>query len=90
MTGKLFGIGVGPGDPELITIKAVRYIRKSDVIFLPAATREECYAYEIASHETAADFGTIIFSGGRIGYQVEMKPEDLRKIIRFEYADVIV
>lgn len=41
-------------------------------------------------HETAADFGTIIFSGGRIGYQVEMKPEDLRKIIRFEYADVIV
>ena len=50
MTGKLFGIGVGPGDPELITIKAVRYIRKSDVIFLPAATREECYAYEIASH----------------------------------------
>ena len=28
MTGKLYGIGTGPGDPELLTIKAVRVIEK--------------------------------------------------------------
>lgn len=33
--GKLYGISVGPGDPELLTLKAVRLIRESDVIAVP-------------------------------------------------------
>ena len=41
-------------------------------------------------HETAKDKDEIMFSAGKIGYQVVVKPEDLAKIIRFEYADVIV
>jgi precorrin-2/cobalt-factor-2 C20-methyltransferase len=32
---RLVGVGVGPGDPELLTMKAVRVIRKADVIFAP-------------------------------------------------------
>ena len=28
MSGKLFGLGVGPGDPELLTIKALRLIKE--------------------------------------------------------------
>lgn len=47
--GVLYGIGVGPGDPELMTIKAIQTIKKCDAIVLPAATKEECYAYGIAS-----------------------------------------
>lgn len=43
--GTLYGIGVGPGDPELLTIKALRCIRESDIIILPAQPKEECYAY---------------------------------------------
>lgn len=31
---------------------------------------------------------TIIFSAGKIGYQVELKPEDLKKVIRFQLADI--
>jgi precorrin-2/cobalt-factor-2 C20-methyltransferase len=31
----LVGVGVGPGDPELVTVKAVRVLRKADVIFVP-------------------------------------------------------
>ena len=34
-TGKLYGIGVGPGDPELLTLKAVRLLKEADVIGVP-------------------------------------------------------
>ena len=33
--GKLYGLGVGPGDPELVTIKAARIIKETDIIFAP-------------------------------------------------------
>ncbi len=32
--GKLYGIGVGPGDPELLTLKAHRILNAADVIFV--------------------------------------------------------
>ena len=33
--GTLYGVGVGPGDPELLTLKAVRILREADVIAVP-------------------------------------------------------
>lgn len=39
-TGKLYGIGVGPGDPELLTLKAVRVLRETDVIAIPKSKEE--------------------------------------------------
>ncbi len=48
-SGKLFGIGVGPGDPELITKKAIRIINEADVIFTAASTKNNySLALEIA------------------------------------------
>lgn len=47
-TGILYGVGVGPGDPELLTVKAVRIIRESDVIGIPAQKAEHCTSYQIA------------------------------------------
>jgi precorrin-2/cobalt-factor-2 C20-methyltransferase len=32
---RLIGVGVGPGDPELVTVKAIRVLRESDVVFVP-------------------------------------------------------
>jgi precorrin-2/cobalt-factor-2 C20-methyltransferase len=32
---RLIGVGVGPGDPELITVKAVRVLREADTVFVP-------------------------------------------------------
>ncbi|KLN62024.1 precorrin-2 C20-methyltransferase [Kiloniella spongiae] len=36
MTGKLYGVGIGPGDPELLTLKALRLIQKTKVLAYPA------------------------------------------------------
>lgn len=38
-TGKFFGVGVGPGDPELISLKAVRILRSVHTIFAAASTK---------------------------------------------------
>lgn len=35
MTRRLVGVGVGPGDPELVTVKGVRTLRAADVVFVP-------------------------------------------------------
>ncbi|SFH56560.1 precorrin-2/cobalt-factor-2 C20-methyltransferase [Pseudobutyrivibrio sp. OR37] len=48
MAGVLFGIGVGPGDPEMLTLKAVKAIKEADVICLPKAEKDKCRAYQIA------------------------------------------
>lgn len=48
--GKLYGLGVGPGDPELITVKAVRVIKKADIIFTASSSKNAySLAVEIAS-----------------------------------------
>ena len=47
MNGKLLGLGVGPGDPELLTIKALRIIQESDVIAVPGNEVQESVAYQI-------------------------------------------
>lgn len=47
MKGILYGIGVGPGDPRDITLKALDCIKQSDVIILPTKPKEECHAYRI-------------------------------------------
>lgn len=41
-------------------------------------------------HQTADNYDTIMFSGGKIGCQIEMSPDDLRKIIKVDSADIIV
>ena len=41
MVGRIIGIGIGPGDPELITIKAVKALKTADVICVPKAHAEK-------------------------------------------------
>ena len=37
---QLIGIGVGPGDPDLLTVKAVKAIQNADVIMCPASAED--------------------------------------------------
>ncbi|HML37196.1 MAG TPA: precorrin-2 C(20)-methyltransferase [Bacillota bacterium] len=46
--GKLYGLGVGPGDPELMTLKAARLIRECQVVAIPASGRDTNTAFKIA------------------------------------------
>lgn len=39
--------------------------------------------------ESAVNFDTIIFSAGKIGYQVEVSVEDLKKVVRFELKELV-
>ena len=45
--GKLWGVGVGPGDPELLTIKAARVLEQADVILAPDTGRADKTALRI-------------------------------------------
>ena len=49
MTGTLYGIGVGPGDPELLTLKAHRLLTAATVIAYPAPDDGESFARSIVA-----------------------------------------
>lgn len=39
--GKFYGIGIGPGDPELLTLKGQAFLKKSDILFVPRSRAKE-------------------------------------------------
>src|SRR3954471_12625713 len=47
--GRLFGVGVGPGDPELVTVKARRLIESADVVAYPVAKKGRGVARGVAA-----------------------------------------
>lgn len=49
MTGKLYGVGLGPGDPELLTLKAHRLISSASVVAFPALEGGQSFARSIAA-----------------------------------------
>lgn len=48
MTGRFTCVGLGPGDPELVTLKAARLIGEADVVAYHAGVRKESHARRIA------------------------------------------
>ena len=49
MTGTLYGLGIGPGDPELITVKALRLLKAAPVLAYPAPETGESLARRIVA-----------------------------------------
>ena len=54
-TGTLYGVGVGPGDPELMTLKAARLIAAADVIAYHCARHGRSVARGIAAAHLRAE-----------------------------------
>ncbi|PKM81083.1 MAG: precorrin-2 C(20)-methyltransferase [Firmicutes bacterium HGW-Firmicutes-14] len=60
MKGKIFGIGVGPGDPQLMTIKACRILEKVDIVCVPKSKHEkDSLALSIAGRAVDREFETL-------------------------------
>ncbi len=49
MTGRLIGVGLGPGDPDLMTLKAARAIAAAPVVAYPALPGTDSFARRIAA-----------------------------------------
>jgi precorrin-2/cobalt-factor-2 C20-methyltransferase len=49
MSGLLHGLGVGPGDPELVTLKALRILRQAQVVAYPAPDQGNSFARSIVA-----------------------------------------
>ncbi|MBC9908975.1 precorrin-2 C(20)-methyltransferase [Chitinophaga varians] len=57
-TGKIYAVSLGPGDPELITVKGLKVLKTCDVIFYPASLQEEgvrSYARSILDYYDLGD-----------------------------------
>ncbi|MGI9366785.1 MAG: precorrin-2 C(20)-methyltransferase [Rhizobiaceae bacterium] len=55
MSGTLYGIGTGPGDPELITLKALRLLKAAPVIAYPAPDSGTSFARSIVADYLSDD-----------------------------------
>ena len=76
--------------------KAIEMIKSKELLPLTGYIHGGCSPigmkkqFRTVIHETAPAFDTILFSAGKIGYQVECSLEGLRKAVPVECADVIV
>lgn len=76
--------------------KAIEMLKSKDLLPLTGYVHGGCSPigmkkfFKTVINITAENYETIYFSAGKIGYQVEMSPEDLKSVIRFSTADVTV
>lgn len=71
--GTLYGIGVGPGDPELITLKAIRALGEVDVVFAASSTKNDySTAYDIAAPHLKEGVRVV-----RLGFPMTKDPAEL-------------
>jgi precorrin-2/cobalt-factor-2 C20-methyltransferase len=49
MTGRLYGLGLGPGDPELLTLKAYRILQAVPIVAYPASPDGRCISRSIVA-----------------------------------------
>lgn len=75
--------------------KSIHMIKSKDLLPLTGYIHGGCSPigmkkqFRTVIDASAANFGTIIFSGGKIGYQVETTLEELKKVLRFELEDIV-
>lgn len=74
--------------------KSIEMVKSKDLLGLTGYVHGGCSPvgmkkqFPTVVHNTADTMENILFSGGKIGMQVELKTEDFKKIINFKFADV--
>ncbi|MGI5120912.1 precorrin-2 C(20)-methyltransferase [Marinactinospora thermotolerans] len=83
---RLVGVGVGPGDPELVTVKGIRRMREADVVLVPVMSHDEQGRAEatVRAHVDAARIRRVVFAlndrGGRSERRVRAWDEAARTV----------
>ena len=78
-----------------MTEKSVEMIHVKDINAVTGYIRGGCTPigmkklYKTFIHSTAADFDKIIISGGQIGLQIHLSPQDLSKVVNGTFADLV-
>ena len=93
---------VVPVDSELnlkkaakaVSDKSIEMIRAKELFPLTGYIHGGCSPigmkkqFRTVIHESAANMDVFFFSAGKIGYQIEIAPADLGKVLRFTYSDI--
>ena len=80
---------------DVVNEKSIEMIKAKDLLSVSGYIHGGCSpigmkkTFSTTIDKSAANFDTIIFSAGKIGYQVEISLEDLKNIISFSLADII-
>lgn len=80
---------------KVVGEKSIEMIKSKELLPLTGYIHGGCSPigmkkfFQTTVHETAKNFETIFFSAGKIGYQVEVSPSDLEKVIRISFSDII-
>lgn len=98
-----YHVFVLPVDKEVDLKKAARVVHEKSLEMVPVREiqtvtgyiRGGCTAigmkkqYNTVVHESAKDFDQMIVSGGRLGTQIVLAPEDLVKVTQGQFADIV-
>ena len=74
--------------------KSIEMLKSKDLLPLTGYIHGGCSPigmkkqFETIIDASASEFPTIVFSGGKIGYQVETSLDELKRLLRFELSDV--
>ena len=80
---------------KVVGEKSVEMVKSKELLGLTGYIHGGCSPigmkkfFRTTVHETAVLYDTIIFSGGKIGYQIELPLSDLEKVITLQTADVV-
>lgn len=99
---KKYYVFVVPVDKELHLKKAAKVVGEKSIAMIKAKELLPLTGYihggcspigmkkffRTTLDESAKELDTIFISGGKVGYQVQLKPEDLAKVIKYEFADI--
>ena len=75
--------------------KGCQYVRQKELLSLTGYVHGGCSPigmkkqFQTFIHETAAGYDRIFVSAGKVGFQIELSPEDLMAVVRCTSADII-
>lgn len=81
---------------KIVNEKSIEMIKSKDLLSITGYIHGGCSpigmkkTFKTIIDISVSNFKTIIFSGGKIGYQVEISLSDLNKVIQFELGDISV